>query len=89
MKVFDVSVLHYFCCYLLDAVAAARSANEVEMKELSSLLKVAKDKCEELTKKREMLTKQNIRMKPESVMVLRDHDEIIGQLNQKMSDKAK
>nr|CAB3264109.1 myosin-2 heavy chain, non muscle [Phallusia mammillata] len=71
-----------------DAVLAARLANENDMKSMQKKLGIAQEETERLGKKHKELAQENARLHPECNLVRREHDEIIAQLNQRMSDKA-
>ncbi|XP_078495386.1 coiled-coil domain-containing protein 175 [Ciona intestinalis] len=71
-----------------DMVLAARQANEKEMMSLHSGLSKSQTQSEEMLTKQAQLTAENAKLRPDCDVIRREHDEIIAQLNQRMSDKA-
>jgi len=75
------------CCDL-DAVLAARQQNSDRIISLQKKLNSLKNEVTNVEQRMEELNAENIKLKPECEQIRKEHDQIIAQLNQRMSIKS-
>ena len=74
--------------FFADAVVAARKQNSDRIMFLQKKLSSLKDEVQNVEKRMEDLNKENITMKPDCDIIRKEHDQIIAQLNHRMSVKS-
>lgn len=73
---------------VLDVVTAARELNSDKILSLQKKLKALKEEVSFMEKRMLELNSENVKLKPECDIIRKDHDQIIAQLNHRMSVKS-